>query len=87
MLHVIKAGEYIRIEDSQGDECDLLGIDDAENFLLQLIEAMQHIKPSIKKTDDAVALIKKMISLRYAGDTADVLCERIDEAYDLWKQE
>ena len=87
MLHVIKAGEYIRIEDSQGDECDLLGIDDAESFLLQLTEAMRRIEPSIKKADDAVALVKKMISSRYADHTADVICECIDEAYDLWKRE
>ena len=29
-------------------------------------------------------IVKEMISMRFAEETAKVICERLDEAYELW---
>jgi hypothetical protein len=50
--------------------------------------ALKKDKESIelnKPGKDSIALVKRMIQARFAEDTRIVLCERLDEAFDLWK--
>jgi hypothetical protein len=51
MLHADKKGEYISITDDQGDECDLLDIEVARKFFLELSATIEIQQPRYRVKD------------------------------------